>query len=144
MGSNAMSETDCILCRIVRGEIQPRKIFESERILGIVNDLEPFSRGHVVFFPKRHAAQLTAASDEDLAEILVAVKRAAVVLAAPAYNVLQNNGELAGQTVFHLHVHLIPKWSENEGLVYQREHHPKVDHGDLHRRLKDALAGSQS
>ena len=135
-----MSESECLLCRIVRGEIQPRRIVESERIIGIVNDLEPFARGHLVFFPKRHAPQLTAASDEDLAEMLPLIRRAAVALAAPDYNVLQNNGALAGQTVFHVHMHLIPKWSESEGLVYQREHHPKVDHGELVGRVKDALA----
>lgn len=135
-----MEQTDCLLCRVTRGELPARKVVETARLLGVVNDSEAFAPGHLVFFPKRHAPQLTDVDDADLAEILVWVKRAAAALEAPGYNVLQNNGEIAGQTVFHAHVHLIPKWGENEGLVYRREHASGVDHGDVYRRVKEALA----
>jgi histidine triad (HIT) family protein len=135
-----MNPTDCLLCKIVAGQLRARMVVETASIIGVMNDAEPFARGHVVFFPKRHAAQLTDMRDEDLGEILVVIKRVTAAMQVDNYNVLQNNGALAGQTVFHAHVHLIPKWSDREGLVYQREPQRDVDHSDIYQRLKDALS----
>lgn len=109
---------DCLLCRIVRGELAAERIVETDHVIGFMNEGEALSLGHCVFFPKHHAPSLHEAADAALAEILVLVKRVARALGVGTYNVLQNNGAIAGQTVFHAHVHLIPKWNESEGLVY--------------------------
>ncbi|MBI1818597.1 MAG: HIT family protein [Deltaproteobacteria bacterium] len=138
-----MNSPDCLLCKIAAGQLRARVVVETANIIGVMNDAEPFARGHVVFFAKRHASRLTDMHDEDLGEILVVIKRVAAAMQVDDYNVLQNNGALAGQTVFHAHVHLIPKWSEREGLVYQREPQRDVDHDDVYRRLrklKDVLS----
>lgn len=139
-----MSQSDCILCKVVTGEVRARKVVETDKIIGVINDAEPQSRGHVIFFPKQHGPQLIDMTDEDLAEMLIVIKRVAVVMQPENYNVLQNNGALAGQTVFHAHMHLIPKWSESEGLKYQWETRRDVDHNELYRKIKEALSGTAS
>jgi diadenosine tetraphosphate (Ap4A) HIT family hydrolase len=135
-----MSHDDCPFCRVVRGELRPRIVLETANVIAVVNNAEPQARGHIVFFPKNHAARLDQLSDGDLAEILVAVKRVAVAMGLENYNVLQNNGALAGQTVFHAHLHLIPKWSEHEGLRYAWEAGRKYEQDDLYEKLKKSLS----
>ncbi|MBI3800510.1 MAG: HIT family protein [Deltaproteobacteria bacterium] len=135
-----MNHTDCLLCRIVNGDLHARKVIETARIIGVMNDAEPFSKGHIVFFPKRHTLRLNDMDDQDLAEILVVIKRVAAAMKLENYNVLQNNGSLAGQTVFHAHFHLIPKWSDSEGLKYGREFRRELDHGEIYQQVQEALA----
>src|SRR2546425_8664014 len=81
--------------------------------------LEPSVRGHCVFFPRRHVPNLHDLDDAETAEILSLLKRVAVALQLKEYHVLQNNGARAGQTVFHAHVHLVPKPMAGAGLNVQ-------------------------
>jgi len=90
--------------------------------------------------PKRHTASLHEADDADLAEPLPSVKRVAGAMGIRTYNVLQNNGSLAGQTVFHPHVHLFPKPSAEEGLRRLRDQPAPVQHGDIFQRVRENLA----
>lgn len=133
---------DCLLCRILRGELTVERIVETDHVIGFMNEGEALSRGHCVFFPKRHAPSLHEADDAALAEILVLVKKVARALGVGTYNVLQNNGSIAGQTVFHAHVHLIPKWSESEGLVYERGRGRHMDQKEMAARIRAGLARS--
>lgn len=116
------------------------KILETDNTIGIVNDLEPMSRGHCVFFPKRHASTLHEVDDRDLSEVLVLVKKVAAAMELENYNVLQNNGSLANQTVFHAHFHLIPKWSETEGLRYNRDVPNRIDQREISQRIREKLS----
>ena len=125
----------CLFCRVAAGELPVQLVADTPRIIGVLNTLEPFSRGHCVFFPRHHATNLLEMEDEDLREILLAVRDVAAKIGAENYNLLQNNGAFAGQTVFHAHLHLIPKWSEDEGLVYRREPKHGLDHGEMAARL---------
>ncbi|MBI2155030.1 MAG: HIT domain-containing protein [Candidatus Rokubacteria bacterium] len=133
---------DCLLCRILRGELTVERIVETDHVIGFMNEGEALSRGHCVFFPKRHAPSLHEADDAALAEILVLVKKVARALGVGTYNVLQNNGSIAGQTVFHAHVHLIPKWSESEGLIYERGRGRHMDQKEMAARIRSGLARS--
>lgn len=133
---------DCLLCRIVRGELAVERIVETDHVIGFMNQGEALSRGHCVFFPKHHAPSLHEADDAALAEILPLVKKVARALGVGTYNVLQNNGAIAGQTVFHAHVHLIPKWSESEGLVYERGRGRHMDQKEMAERIRAGLARS--
>ena len=137
-----MPEDTCLLCRAAAGELPARIFVAGERVLGLVNDLEPLSRGHVVFFPRRHAARLDLLEDAELAELVQWAARSARALGLEAYNLLQNNGALAGQTIFHAHLHLIPKWSEAEGLRYERPSRRRLDHGDAFATLEKAFGGA--
>lgn len=135
-----MTEGSCLFCRIASGELKVEPLIETERVIGLLNTMEPFSRGHCVFFPRAHAPALHEIDPDDLRDLVTTVQRVAQALGADNYNLLQNNGSLAGQTVFHAHFHLIPKWSEDEGLVYRREPRHGLDQSEIARRLKDTLA----
>jgi histidine triad (HIT) family protein len=126
---------DCILCRIAAGAVAVQLVADTPRIIGVLNTLEPFSRGHCVFFPRKHAENLLEMEDGDLAEMLIEIRDVAAKVGADSFNVLSNIGALAGQTVFHAHMHLIPKWSEHEGLVYRREPRHGLAHGEVGERV---------
>ena len=111
-----MRDGNCIFCKIIAGEIPSRTIYEDDDFK-VILDAGPASRGHALILPKEHAADLFALSDETAAKVLPLAKKVAArmveVLGCDGINVLQNNGEAAGQTVRHFHVHLIPRY-ENE------------------------------
>ena len=134
-----MPDEACILCRAAAGELPARVFVETELALGLLNDLEPFSCGHAVFIPRRHAVRLDQLHDAELAALVQLAARSARALGLETYNLLQNNGALAGQTVFHAHLHLVPKWSESEGLRYERPSKRPLDHGDAFAKLKQAF-----
>lgn len=108
-------DAGCIFCRIVAGEIPCHRVYEDEQVLAFL-DVGPLSPGHTLVIPKAHYQTL----DEmpgDLAGACMAVaprlaKAVCDVTGAKAYNVLQNNGELAHQVVGHVHFHIIPKTAE--------------------------------
>jgi histidine triad (HIT) family protein len=112
-----MSET--IFGKIIRGEIPCHKIYEDDRVLSFL-DVFPISRGHTLVIPKEEVATLDALSDESaaaLGRVLPRVCRAVMrATGCTAYNVLQNNGPLAHQAVFHVHFHIIPKFDDGGGL----------------------------
>jgi histidine triad (HIT) family protein len=107
-----------IFDRIIEGEIPCHRVYEDERVLAFL-DVNPLSKGHTLVVPKESKAQLHELSDESAAAIGRALPRIcrAVLKAtgATAYNVLQNNGKSAHQSVFHVHFHVIPRFSR-EGL----------------------------
>jgi histidine triad (HIT) family protein len=112
-----MAET--IFTKILRGEIPCHKVYEDDHVLAFL-DIGPLSRGHTLVIPKEPAVTLDELSEESAAAIgrvlprlCRAVKRAT---GAEAYNVLQNNGRLAHQAVFHVHFHIIPKPDADAGL----------------------------
>ena len=112
-----MPET--IFTKIIRGEIPCHKVYEDDRVLAFL-DISPLSEGHTLVIPKEPAATLGDLSDESAAAIgrlLPRLSRAVcAATGAGAYNVLQNNGPMAHQAVFHVHFHIIPKQSETVGL----------------------------
>ena len=112
-------DKDCIFCKLANGEIPTTSIYEDEDF-NVIMDLGPASRGHSIILPKTHAANLYELPDDYCSKIMGVAKKCAAAmkksLNCDGLNVLQNNGEAAGQTVFHLHVHLIPRYSKKEGF----------------------------
>ncbi|MBI5513199.1 MAG: HIT family protein [Deltaproteobacteria bacterium] len=110
---------DTIFGRILRGEIPCHKVYEDDHVLAFL-DVYPLARGHTLVIPKEPAATLDALSDasaEALGRVLPRLCRAIKeVTGCEAYNVLQNNGPLAHQAVFHVHFHIIPTPDERQGL----------------------------
>lgn len=131
--------TETIFSKVIRGEIPCHKVYEDEKVLAFL-DIGPLSRGHVLLIPKepvRELHQLSDASAEAIGRVLPRLCRAVMATTgASAYNVLQNNGVLAHQAVMHVHFHIIPKYSNNDGLVLEWE--PK----SLEKADADALAAS--
>lgn len=112
-----MQET--IFSKIIRGEIPAHRVYEDEHVLAFL-DIGPLSKGHTLVIPKEAKAYVHELSDESMAAIgrvLPRLCRAVrEVTGVDEYNILQNNGALAHQAVFHVHFHIIPKPNEVEGL----------------------------
>lgn len=117
---------DCLFCKIIAGDIPNRTVYEDEHALAFL-DIAPWHRGHTVVIPKRHVADVLD-DPTALAEIAPALGATAKLLVerldADGINLLSNAGEVAGQTVLHLHVHLVPRYDSDPGLgalVRERE-----------------------
>lgn len=111
-----------IFDKIIAGQIPCHRVYEDQHVLAFL-DIAPLSRGHVLVVPKERKAQLHELSDESaaaLGRVLPRLCRAVMkATGATAYNVLQNNGAAAHQAVFHVHVHIIPKFADGGlGLVW--------------------------
>ena len=105
-------KNDCIFCAIAAGEIPCFKIYEDDAVLAYL-DISPFSEGHTLVIPKIHAADITEIGEEHLAVLIARVKKVAShlkkALPCDGFNILQNNGAAAGQTVRHIHFHIVPR-----------------------------------
>ncbi len=114
-----MTDSNCIFCKIAGGEIPSKTLYEDDSFR-VILDISPASKGHAIILPKNHAANLYELPDEDASKIMIVAKKVATVLKdvlhCDGINILQNNGEAAGQTVFHLHVHIIPRY-ENDNVT---------------------------
>lgn len=112
-----MKKENCIFCSIANGDIPSATIYEDDDFR-VFLDLAPASRGHALLVPKEHYDNLYELDDEVAAKVLVAAKKVAskmaAVLGCDGYNIVQNNGEAAGQTVFHFHMHLIPRYKDDQ------------------------------
>ncbi|MBQ9642510.1 MAG: HIT family protein [Lachnospiraceae bacterium] len=110
-------DDNCIFCRIANGEIPSRTICEDDQFR-VILDLGPATRGHALVLPKEHYADLFEMPEELAAQALLVGKRTAAkmkaALSADGFNLVQNNGACAGQTVPHFHLHLIPRY-ESDG-----------------------------
>lgn len=108
-----MNQEDCIFCKIANGEIPSATIYEDEDFR-VILDLMPGSKGHALILPKSHAMDLYELEDELAKKVLPLAKKVMVkmteILGCDGYNVVQNNGASAGQSVFHYHMHLIPRY----------------------------------
>ncbi|HWT95655.1 MAG TPA: HIT family protein [Solirubrobacteraceae bacterium] len=109
-------DPDCIFCKIVAGEIPATKVDEDERTIAFM-DISPATRGHALVIPREHARDIHEIDPEDLAAVARTAqrvaKRAKDNLKADGVNLLQSSGEHAWQTVFHLHVHVIPRYEDD-------------------------------
>lgn len=109
---------DCIFCKIAAGEIPSATLYEDEEFR-VMLDIGPATRGHALILPKRHCANIFELPDELAQKAFVLAKKTAAALSrgleADGVNILQNNGEAAGQTVFHFHMHVIPRY-QGDGL----------------------------
>ena len=111
---------NCIFCKIAAGEIPSATLYEDEDFR-VILDLGPASKGHALILPKQHYANLYELPDE-LAENVIRLAKKMVIamtkaLQCDGFNVVQNNGEAAGQTVFHFHMHLIPRYKDDHAGV---------------------------
>ncbi len=108
-----MKKDDCIFCKLANGDIPTNSLYEDD-VVKVIFDLGPASKGHVLILPKNHFDDIYSIDDETAAHVFkVAVKIAKALkeaLNCDGLNIVQNNGTIAGQTVFHFHMHLIPRY----------------------------------
>lgn len=111
-----MKKADCIFCKIANGEIPSKTLHEDENFR-VILDLSPATRGHALILPKEHYDNLYELPEDTAAGVMKLAKKMAAVmtekLQADGFNLVQNNGETAGQTVMHFHMHLIPRYEED-------------------------------
>lgn len=134
----------CVFCAIVAGDAPAIRIHEDENYLGIL-DIRPFTRGHTLVIPKKHSVDLADTAPETLAGMITLGQRIAQAAKATeladATNIAINDGRAAFQTVFHIHLHVLPrrngdKLSVAKGLLVRRD----PDREGTGRLLRDALA----
>lgn len=115
-----MKKADCIFCKLAGGDIPTTTLYE-DNDFRIIFDASPATVGHALILPKDHAANVFEISDELQAKAYILAKKAAAVLVdvfhADGINILQNNNEAAGQSVFHFHIHLIPRYNNDNAIL---------------------------
>ena len=111
-----MRDENCIFCKLANGDIPTATLYEDDDFR-VILDASPASKGHALILPKEHYANLYELDDEVAAKVLVLAKKMITkltdILGCDGYNIVQNNGEAAGQTLFHFHLHMIPRWKED-------------------------------
>lgn len=106
----------CLFCKIIAGEIPSTKVYEDDTVLAFL-DIHPVNIGHTLVIPKAHHTNLYETPDEDLAHIMAVVKKLSISiksgLNADGINIEMNNDAPAGQLIFHTHIHIIPRFSDD-------------------------------
>ena len=114
-----MKDDNCIFCKLANGDIPTATLYEDEDFR-VILDASPAAKGHALIIPKEHYANLYELDDELASKVLVLAKKMITkltdILGCDGYKIVQNNGEEAGQTVFHFHMHLIPR-HKDDGVV---------------------------
>lgn len=134
---------DCVFCKIVAGEIPCHKLYEDDHLLAFL-DVGPLGDGHSLIIPKQHIVRLDEA-DESNAAMLAAIggvaaklgKAVSSAVGCEGWNLLQNNGEIAGQVVMHVHFHVIPR-RDGDGLGYRWN--PGELDGEKAKALREKIA----
>ncbi len=115
-----MKDSDCIFCKLANGDIPTNVIYEDDDFT-VILDASPATKGHALILPKEHYANIYELPDDLAAKVMPLAKKLAShmteVLHCDGFNIVQNNGEVAGQTVFHFHVHLIPRYKDGPDIL---------------------------
>lgn len=135
-----MREENCIFCKLASGEIPSATVYEDEDFR-VILDLSPASKGHALIIPKEHFRNIYDLSDEVAAKVFVLAKKMILklteVLKCDGYNIVQNNEEVAGQSVFHFHMHLIPRYQGDEvGLNWKMGTLSEEDKKEILNKIK--------
>ena len=135
-----MKDNDCIFCKIAAGEIPAATLYEDDDFR-VILDLGPASKGHALIIPKEHYRNLYDIDEELASKAIVLakkmVKKMTDVLGCDGYNIVQNNEEAAGQTVFHFHMHLIPRYKDdNVGLGWNMGKLTDQDRDEILGKMK--------
>ncbi len=133
----------CIFCKIVAGEIPACVVAQEEKVLAFM-DIMPARKGHVLVVPRRHSQNMIDAPEEDIVAMTRLVKRVSVAmnnaLKPPGFSIVNLNGAASGQTVFHIHFHVIPR-QVGDGL-HMKWSHETYQAGEMERyqaKIVDAL-----
>lgn len=137
-----MRDENCIFCKLANGDIPTATLYEDDDFR-VILDAGPAAKGHALIIPKEHYANLYELSDELAAKVLVLAKKMITkltdILGCDGYNIVQNNGEAAGQTVFHFHLHMIPRYKEDGvGVTWKVGELKEEDKEELLAKMKES------
>ena len=124
--------SDCIFCKIVAGEIPASKVYEDDHFLAFL-DISQVTPGHTLVIPKKHARNLLEMTPDETADLFNVVskvtKKVESATQPQGMNIISNMEEIAGQSVFHSHVHILPRYSQEDDLKIDFiAHEPNFDH----------------
>lgn len=138
-----MKDENCIFCKLANGDIPTATVYEDEYLRAIM-DAAPANKGHIIILPKSHAANIYELEDEYVSRAFVLAKKLAVALkkltGCDGVNILQNNGGAAGQTVFHFHVHVIPRFKDDDcTIVWKPTSYEDGEASDVAKKIAELL-----
>lgn len=137
-----MVDNNCIFCKIAAGEIPSKTLYEDDRFR-VILDLGPAAKGHALILPKEHYANLYELPEDVAGDVMKLAKKMAAVmtekLGCQGFNLMQNNGEIAGQTVFHFHMHLIPRYEDDGQTIGWNPGSPTQDELE---EIKNLIVGN--
>ena len=136
-----MKDENCIFCKLANGDIPTATVYEDEDFR-VILDANPAAKGHALILPKEHAADIYAIDEELAGKAFKLAKKITTrltdVLGCDAYNIVQNNGEVAGQTVFHFHMNLIQIYkNEKSGFGWKPGKLTDEDRDEILEKLKE-------
>lgn len=129
----------CVFCDIIAGKIPSYKVYEDDNYLAIL-DLAKTVKGHTLVMPKKHYPDMLAMPSAEYAALMAKVREIAADLVsklnAEGFNILINTGERAGQSVKHLHVHILPRYAAEDGLTIEFKTQEEIDLKEVLKELK--------
>ncbi|WP_332694288.1 HIT family protein [Halalkalibacter lacteus] len=137
-------DQNCIFCKIIKGEIPASKVYEDEHALAFL-DISQVTKGHTLVIPKSHHQDLFDLPEDRSKHIFSVIPKIAKGIKqayqAKGLNIVNNNGEIAGQTVFHYHVHLIPRYGKGDGFgAVWKDHSAEYKSEDLQQMAREIHA----
>ena len=129
----------CIFCMIAKGEIPSKKLYEDDKVLAFL-DLSQTTNGHTLVVPKQHFETLIDVDPETLAHMIKVTQQLTKDImkktGATGFNLLNNGYEVAGQTVMHAHIHILPRYAKDDALVIEFKENPNKDIDKTYELLK--------
>jgi histidine triad (HIT) family protein len=135
---------DCIFCKIAGGDIPSATLYEDKNFR-VILDLGPATKGHALILPKQHYANVYEIPEDLAAKAMILAKKMAAAMTealhCDGFNIVQNNGEAAGQTVFHFHMHLIPRYQDDQaGLTWKQGELTDADKAEILDKVAQQLS----
>ncbi len=136
-----MKDNNCIFCKIAAGEIPSKTLYEDEQFR-VILDLGPAAKGHALILPRDHYANIYEIPEETAGSAMKLAKKMAGIMTekmhCDGFNIVQNNGEVAGQTVFHFHMHLIPRYKDDGQVIGWKAGSPSQEELE---KIKNIITG---
>ncbi len=134
--------SDCIFCKIIKGEISSTKIYEDEKVLAFL-DINPINPGHTLIIPKVHSQDLLEVTEDDLISIIKVVNKVVPAVLkgveAKGFNLGVNNGAVAGQAVNHLHFHIMPRFENDCHKLWSGKPYKEGEIDEVAEKIKNNL-----
>ena len=133
---------DCIFCKLANGVFETNTLYEDDQFR-VIFDASPATKGHVLIIPKEHYANAFEMPEDLIGDAYKFAKKIATALkditGCDGINILQNNGEVAGQTVFHFHIHIIPRYEKGEMVQWTPGELDQATVSDIINKAKELL-----
>ncbi|OHA21497.1 MAG: HIT family hydrolase [Candidatus Taylorbacteria bacterium RIFCSPHIGHO2_01_FULL_51_15] len=133
--------TPCIFCKIIKGELPCTKVYEDADVLAFL-DIKPVNPGHTLVIPKRHYVSIHDMPDELVGKVAIVAKKVAdaiLRIGSKGVNIGMNNGEAAGQVVFHAHVHIMPRYGKDKFSLWVGKEYDGNERQVVAERIKAEL-----